>query len=85
MRYLAVMMLCVLVSGCKNAEPATPKEQEEQEQRMRYFLNETSPRNMNDHPKVTPEFKKTFNTKSSKQDSADSSDTKGTREEKEAW
>jgi len=65
MHYLwLVGLLCMAISGCTRfAQPETPLEQEEQEQRMRVFLENSSPRNMNDHPKVTPEFTKVFNTK----------------------
>jgi hypothetical protein len=66
MRYVILMTLIILLSACtRTVEHLTPKEQEDQEERMRYFLEDTSPRNMNDHPKVTPEFNKTFNLKSS--------------------
>ncbi len=66
MRYVWLVVLCIVVSGCtRYAQPATPLEQEEQEDRMREFLNDSSPRNMNDHPKVTPEFTRSFNTRGS--------------------
>ncbi len=86
MRYVVLMALCLMVSGCKNAGPSTPKEQEEQEQRMRVFLDETSPRNMNNLPKVTPEFKKTFNTRGSdKKSGASASKSAESQEDKEDW
>ncbi len=65
MKYILLALLCVSVSACKSQEPSTPLEQEEQEQRMRQFLNDSSPRNTNQHSKVVPEFRKTFNTGSS--------------------
>lgn len=68
MRYLWVIFACISVIGCTRfAQPATPLEQEEQEERMREFLDKSSPRNMNEHPKVTPEFTKKFNTRASDQ------------------
>ena len=61
MRYLILGLLCVVLSGCtKYAEPSTPAEEEAQESRMRYYLEETSPRNSTSLPRVTPEFSKPF-------------------------
>lgn len=66
MRYVFLIALGFLLSACtRTVEHLTPKEQDEQETRMRYFLEESSPRNMDGHAKVTPEFTKTFNSKSS--------------------
>jgi hypothetical protein len=68
MRYLGLVLVFIIVSGCTRfAQPATPVEQEEQEERMREFLDKSSPRNMSDLPKVTPEFIKRFNTKTNAQ------------------
>jgi hypothetical protein len=70
MRYLILGLLCVAIGGCsKYAAPSTPKEEEAQESRMRYYLEETSPRNSNGLPKVTPEFRKSFNLKKSSSNS----------------
>ncbi len=74
MRYLILGLLCVAISGCsKYAEPSTPAEEEAQESRMRTVLEETSPRNSSGLPRVTPEFRKSFNlkTKSSSSESED--------------
>jgi len=71
MRYVYVVLLGALVAGCaRNSAPLTPVEQEEQEVRMRNSLQETSVRSTNDHPKVTPEFTRTFTTNSSSSDKA---------------
>ncbi len=62
MRYLILGLLSIALSGCtKYAAPATPEEEEAKESRMRYYLKETSPRNSSGLPKVTPEFRKSFN------------------------
>lgn len=64
MRYLILGLSCVVLSGCTQyAAPATPQEEEAKESRMRYYLQETSPRNSSGLPKVTPEFRKSFNLK----------------------
>ena len=64
MRYLILGLLCVATSGCsKYAAPSTPAEEEAQGSRMRYYLEETSPRNSSGLAKVTPEFRKSFNLK----------------------
>ena len=65
MRYLLLILVSLTISGCQNKSPLTPQEQEEQETRMRAFLNESSPRNMNQLPKVAPELKRSFNMKNS--------------------
>lgn len=68
MRYVFLMALGFLLSACtRTVEHLTPKEQDEQETRMRYFLEESSSRNMDGHAKVIPEFTETFNTKNSRQ------------------
>ncbi|HXH54906.1 MAG TPA: hypothetical protein VNK03_04095 [Gammaproteobacteria bacterium] len=72
MRYLILGLLCVAISGCsKYAAPSTPKEEEAQKSRMRYHLEETSPRNSSGIAKVTPEFRKSFNLKTSSSKSED--------------
>ncbi len=38
----------------------TPEERSAQEVRMQRFLNDSSPRNMNEEPKVTPELTQRF-------------------------
>lgn len=64
MRYLILGLSYIVISGCTQyAAPATPQEEEAKESRMRYYLEETSPRNSSGLPKVTPEFKKTFSIK----------------------
>ena len=86
MRYLILGLLCVLCSGCsKYATPSTPAEAEAQESRMRYYLDETSPRNSSNLPKVTPEFKKTFNGSTSDSGSEDVPDTKQSEDDAESW
>ncbi len=84
MRYIVMMLLCGAITGCtRNAQPATPAEQEEQEIRMRNLLNDTSPRNR-DHrlPKVVPEFSKPFNTH---EKSAKENDKPAVTEENKKW
>jgi len=72
MRYLILGLLCVGISGCSRyATPSTPAEEEAQESRMRYYLEETSPRNSSGLPRVTPEFRKSFNLKTNSSDSED--------------
>jgi hypothetical protein len=72
MRYLIIGLLCVASSGCtKYAAPSTPVEEEAQGSRMRYYLEETSPRNSNGLPKVTPEFRKSFNLRKNANSSED--------------
>lgn len=52
-----------MLSGCtRYAAPETPEEAVAQEKRMRYYLQETSPRNSSNLPKVTPEFRTTWGT-----------------------
>jgi len=65
MRYMLGVMCCVALTGCaKTNQPLTALQREDQEIRMRQFLEDSSPRNQ-DHqqPKVMPKFFKTFNTK----------------------
>lgn len=51
----------VLLSGCMvDKASMTADERVEQESRMRRFLNDSSPRNMNEEPKVTPEINHRF-------------------------
>lgn len=77
MRYLILALLCVAISGCsKYAAPSTPAEEEAQESRMRTILEETSPRNSSGQPRVTPEFRKSFNLKTNSNSSQDVSMTK---------
>jgi hypothetical protein len=60
---VGALFVCGILSGCAlDRQPRTPEEMGEQEGRMRYMLNETSPRNMTDLPKLNPEFSQTFNT-----------------------
>jgi len=69
---VGAFLVCGILSGCAlDKQPRTPEEMGDQESRMRYMLNETSPRNMNDLPKVTPEFSKSFNTGGPKEVVAD--------------
>jgi hypothetical protein len=61
MRYLILGVCCLVISGCTQyAAPSTPAEEEAKESKMRYYLEETSPRNSSGLPKVTPEFKKSY-------------------------
>lgn len=77
MRFIVLVWLLplLMMTGCaKNPTPLTPAEQDEQETRMRNFLYDTAPRNMDRQvPKVTPEFSRTFNLKSDNTRSRDSS------------
>src|SRR4051812_3500534 len=90
MYYIALALLCVVMSGCtRYAQPATPEEQVAQEQMMRNVLNDSSPRNMNEHPKVTDEFKRTFTTNdfgntNGSQGSGSSSSNEGSQDNKQS-
>jgi hypothetical protein len=64
---LGVLTLCL--AGCSRPQSGTPAEDEAQEERMRTFLNNSSPRNMNQQPKAVPEFRKNFNVKGSSTES----------------
>jgi hypothetical protein len=66
MKRLLFIVCCLALNGCERAAPATPAEEEAQVERMRGFLKDSSPRNMNEHPKVVPEFTTTFNTNKSR-------------------
>jgi PBP1b-binding outer membrane lipoprotein LpoB len=55
LKKLSVLLLSMVLIGCVKG-PATPSERE----RAREVLNETSPRNLNEHPKAVPEFKTSF-------------------------
>lgn len=48
------------LTGCVRNEPLTAEEERDQDARMRYFLDETSPRNSNNHPKVNDIFVEKF-------------------------
>lgn len=63
LKYLVLCFLTLSLAGCPRPQAVTPAEDEAQEERMRGFLNDSSPRNTNQQPKVTPEFKKNFNLK----------------------
>lgn len=83
MRYLILGLLCISISGCSQyATPSTPAEAEAQESRMRYYLDETSPRNSSNLPKVTPEFKTSYG---STGNSEDVPDTKQSEDDAESW
>jgi hypothetical protein len=60
MKRLLFVLFCLALSGCERPTPATPAEEEAQATRMRGFLRDSSPRNMNEHPKVVPEFTTNF-------------------------
>ncbi len=61
LRFIGLLGFSVLLSGCVLDKTAmSPEERGAQEQRMRDFLNDSSPRNMNQQSKVTPEFTKQF-------------------------
>lgn len=50
-----------MIGGCAlDKQARTPEEMGQQEDRMRQALTDTSPRNMTDLPKVTPEFSENF-------------------------
>jgi len=70
MKQLLFIVCCLALSGCERPAPSTPAEEEAQVERMRGFLKDSSPRNMNEHPKVVPEFTTTFDTSKSR-DKAD--------------
>lgn len=89
MRCLILGLICVSISGCtKYAAPSTPEEAESQESKARYWLDETSPRNSSNLPKVTPEFKATYGGSSSSSSTSDSEDvpvTKQSEDDSERW
>lgn len=61
LRLIGCLGFSLLLSGCASEKLAqTPEARSAQEQRMRDFLNDSSPRNMNQQSKVTPEFTKRF-------------------------
>ncbi len=77
LRFIGLLGFSVLLSGCVVDKAAlSPEERVDQEQRMRDFLNDSSPRNMNQQSKATPEFTKQFRLPGSrKQDVDDSAKT----------
>lgn len=89
MRCLILGLICVSISGCaKYAAPSTPEEAEAQESKSRYWLDETSPRNSSNVPKVTPEFKTSYGRPSSSNSTSDSEDvpaTKQSEDDSERW
>lgn len=86
MRYLILGLICVSISGCtKYAAPYTSEEAEVQESKARYWLDETSPRNSSNFPKVTPEFKTTYGGSSSSSSSEDVPVTKQSEDDAESW
>jgi hypothetical protein len=61
LRFIGLVGLSLLLNGCASQKVVlSPEERTVQEQRMRDFLNDSSPRNMNQQSKVTPEFTKQF-------------------------
>ena len=61
LRLIGLVGVSLLLSGCASQKvELNPEERTAQEQRMRDFLNDSSPRNMNQQSKVTPEFTKQF-------------------------
>ncbi len=61
LRFIGLLGCSLLLGGCVLDKTAmSPEERGAQEQRMRDFLNDSSPRNMNQQSKVTPEFTKQF-------------------------
>ena len=61
LRLIGLVGISLLLTGCASQKVAlSPEERTVQEQRMRDFLNDSSPRNMNQQSKVTPEFTKQF-------------------------
>ena len=75
MKRVLLILCCLALSGCERPAPATPAEEAAQAERMRGFLRDSSPRNMNEHPKVVPEFTTNIN--------LNKSDDKKKKEEKE--
>jgi len=65
MKYLLLCFLTLSLAGCPRPQAGTPAEEEAQEERMRGFLNDSSPRNTNQQPKATPEFTKNLDLKGS--------------------
>lgn len=60
--HLIFLLLAILISGCTfNKQSTSLADQEAKEQMARQVLQESSPRNMNEHPKVVDEFKKSIN------------------------
>lgn len=69
MKKILVVTILLSVAGCFwNGKPMTAEEQEEQGERMREFLDESSPRNRNQQPKVVPEFVKEYSSQPSSDD-----------------
>lgn len=61
LRLIGLLGVSLLLSGCPSQKVVlSPEERTAQEQRMRDFLNDSSPRNMNQQSKVTPEFTTQF-------------------------
>jgi len=87
MRYLLLMLLCVVLTGCpRNTQPVTAGDRAAEEEMMRNVLNDSSPRNMNEHPKVTDEFKKRFNTRNGRIENApDAPLDKQSEDDEESW
>ena len=71
MYYVLVCILALFIAGCQRPQSGTPAEEEAQEERMRAFLNDSSPRNMNQQPKAVPEFRKNIDFKRSSKDNDD--------------
>ncbi len=81
LRFIGLVALTLFLGACTSEKVAlSPEERREQEQRMRDFLNDSSPRNMNQQSKVTPEFTKQFRLPSPKKENADEATSEPTKQ-----
>ncbi len=67
MQRLGILFLCLInLTGCANyfasKQPLTPEEKTEQDIRMQEFLDASSPRNLNEHPKANDVLIEKFST-----------------------
>ncbi len=61
LRLIGWVGVSLLLHGCASQKVVlSPEERTTQEQKMRDFLNDSSPRNMNQQSKATPEFTRQF-------------------------
>ncbi|MBP6104383.1 MAG: hypothetical protein KBD23_05730 [Gammaproteobacteria bacterium] len=61
LRLIGWVIVSLLLNGCASQKVVlSPEERTTQEQKMRDFLNDSSPRNMNQQSKATPEFTTQF-------------------------
>ena len=72
LRLVGLVGVSLLLNGCTSQKvELKPEERTAQEQRMRDFLNDSSPRNMNQQSKVTPEFTTQFRLPSPRKQTTD--------------